>query len=181
MTFIDKCASVRQQCKSAPNAITVEQSKETHMQSSSRRHLVVSLAAAGTLIVTSACSSASPHRSWVESEGAMYTRCDKDATIAATTMSTVDTSITPGDVRMSIVDAHTDKPIPGVHVSHAYAQITPDSLAFSNNDGTLRLHYLQRSAVVVAVHNLGWSPDSVVVDTRNGNNVRFALHALCAH
>jgi hypothetical protein len=151
------------------------------MQRSSHRHFAVSVAAAATLIVASACGGASPHRSWVESESAMYTRCDKDATIKSSTLATADTSIAPGDVRLSIVDALTGKPIPGVHVAHAYAQITPDSLATSDNDGMLRLHYLQRTDVVIAVRTLGWAADSVTVDTRNGNNVQLALHSLCAH
>jgi hypothetical protein len=151
------------------------------MQSTSRLHLAVSVAAGITLIAATACGGASPHRSWVESEGAMYTRCDKDAIVKASTVATADTSIAPGDVRLSIVDALTGKPVPGVQVSHAYAQLTPDSLAASDNDGMLRLHYLQRSDVVIAVHTLGWSPDSVIVDTRSGNNAQLALHSLCAH
>ena len=151
------------------------------MQSTSRRHLVVSLAAIAALIAATACSSAAPQRSWVESDGALYSRCSAGAPVKSSTAATVDTSIAPGDVRLSLVDALTDKPVPGVQVVHAYAQLTPDSLAYSDNDGMLRLHYLQRSAVVIAVRTLGWAPDSVVVDTRNGNNVQFALHALCAH
>jgi hypothetical protein len=151
------------------------------MHRTSRRHLAISIAAFAALIAASACGGTSPHRSWVESEGAMYTRCDKDATVRSSTAATADTSIAPGDVRVSIVDALSGKPVPGIQVSHAYAQITPDSLALSDNDGMMRLHYLQRSAVVIAVRTLGWAADSVTVDTRNGNNVQFALHALCAH
>lgn len=148
------------------------------MQSSSRRNLVV---VAALTLVASACSSATSQRSWVESEGAIYSRCDDGAPVKASTLASADTSIAPGDVRLSIVNALTGQPIPGVQVAHAYAQITPDSLALSDNDGMLRLHYLQRSAVVIAVRTIGWLPDSVTVDTRSGSNVQFALRSLCAH
>ena len=63
---------------------------------------------------------------------------------------------------------------------HNYAQITPDSLASTSLDGKMRVHYLQRSAVVIAVNTIGWLPDSVTVDTRSGNAVQFALHSLCS-
>ena len=44
----------------------------------------------------------------------------------------------------------------------------------------MRVHYLQRSAVVIAVNTVGWLADSVTVDTRSGNDVRFALRSLCS-
>jgi hypothetical protein len=151
------------------------------MQSSSRRQHIVVLASALTLIAASACSSAATtQRTWYESNGSVYSRCDDGVPAVATTRASVDTSIAPGDVQLSFVNAVTGKPIPAAQVAHTFAQITPDSLAYSDNDGRMRLHYLQRSAVVLAVRTIGWSPDSVTVDTRSGNDVRFALHSLCA-
>ena len=149
------------------------------MQSSSPRYLAIA-AVAVALIVASACSSATQQRSWTESNGAIYSRCDNGAAAQTSTHASADPSIAPGDVRLSFVNAITGTPLPGVQVAHAYAQITPDSLTMSDNEGTLRLHYLQRSAVVIAVRALGWVADSVTVDTRSGNDVQFALHALCA-
>lgn len=148
------------------------------MQTTSRRHLAA--AAALSLLVASACSSAAaPQRTWLESEGAIYPRCD-EAVAKASTAASADTSVAPGDVRVSIVNALTGQPIPTVQLVHNYAQLTPDSLTFTNLDGRVRVHYLQRSAVVIAVNTIGWLPDSVTVDTRNGNAVQFALHSLCS-
>jgi hypothetical protein len=148
------------------------------MQATSRRHLAVA-AAALTLIVASACSSAAPQRTWLESEGAIYPRCD-EAVAKVSTAASADTAVAPGDVRVSIVNALTGQPIPTVQLVHNYAQLTPDSLTFTNLDGRVRVHYLQRTAVVIAVNTIGWLPDSVTVDTRSGNAVQFALHSLCS-
>ena len=150
------------------------------MQATSRRHLAVVATAALALLVVSACSQAAPQRTWLESEGAIYPRCDASAIAKASTAASADTSIAPGDVRVSIVNALTGDPLPSVQLVHNYAQITPDSLASTSIEGRMRIHYLQRSAVVIAVNTVGWLPDSVTVDTRSGNTVRFALRSLCS-
>jgi len=149
------------------------------MQGPSRRHRAVVAATAVTLLVASACSHQAPQRTWLESEGTIYPHCDEGPPAKARTVVAADTSIPPGDVRVSMVDAITGKPVPAVQLVHNYAQITPDSLAFTNIDGTVRVHYLQRSAVVLAVNTVGWLPDSVTVDTRAGSAVQFALRSLC--
>lgn len=150
------------------------------MQDTSRRHLAI-VAATLFALIASACSSAAPQqRTWLESEGAIYPRCDDGAAMKARTLASVDTSVAPGDVRVSIVNALTGEPIPSVQLVPNYAQLTPDSLAFTNLDGRVRIHYLQRSAVVIAVNTVGWLPDSVTVDTRSGNDVQFALRSLCS-
>ncbi|HEV7702791.1 MAG TPA: hypothetical protein VGO46_00810, partial [Gemmatimonadaceae bacterium] len=144
------------------------------MQARSRRHLAVTAAAALALIA-SACNSAAPQRTWLESEGAIYPRCDASDVAKVRTGASADTSIAPGDVRVSMVNALTGDPLPSVQLVHNYAQLTPDSLTFTNLEGRVRVHYLQRSAVVIAVNAVGWLPDSVTVDTRSGNAVQFAL------
>jgi hypothetical protein len=150
------------------------------MQATSRRHFAVAAAAAVVLILASACSSAAPQqRTWLESEGAIYPRCDDNAVAKAHTAASADSSIAPGDVRVSMINALTGEPLPSVQLVHNYAQITPDSLAFTDLEGRMRVHYLQRSAVVIGVNAVGWLPDSVTVDTRSGNAVQFALRSLC--
>lgn len=148
------------------------------MQARSRRHLAA--AAALTLIAAGACSSAAPQRTWLESEGAIYPRCDEGAIAKAKTAASADSSIAPGDVRVSIVNSLTGQPLPSVQLEHSYQQLTPDSLAITSLEGKVRVHYLQRSAVVIAVNTVGWLPDSVTVDTRSGNSVQFALRSLCS-
>ncbi|HMI56714.1 MAG TPA: hypothetical protein VK511_01590 [Gemmatimonadaceae bacterium] len=150
------------------------------MQTTSRRHLAVA-AAALTLIVANACSSAAPQeRTWLESEGTIYPRCEDVGVAKANTAASADSSIAPGDVRVSMINALTGQSIPSVQLVHNYAQLTPDSLTFTNLDGRVRVHYLQRSVVVIAVNSIGWLPDSVTVDTRSGNSVQFALRSLCS-
>ena len=150
------------------------------MYAASRHHFAVA-ATALSLVVATACSSAAPQqRTWLESEGAIYPRCDESTAAKATSVATADSAIAPGDVRVSIVNALTGEPLPSVQLEKSYAQLTPDSLAFTDLNGRMRVHYLQRSAVVIAVNTVGWLPDSVTVDTRSGNDVRFALRSLCS-
>ena len=150
------------------------------MHPTSRHHHAVAAIASLVLFVASACASPAPQRTWLESEGAIYPRCDDGAPVKASTHASADSSIAPGDVRMSIINALTGEPIPSVQLVHNYAQITPDSLAFTSLDGRMQVHYLQRSVVVIAVNTNGWLPDSVTVDTRSGNTVQFALRSLCS-
>ena len=149
------------------------------MHATLRRHLTL-VATAFTVVVAGACSSAAPQRTWLESEGAIYPRCDASAVTKASTVASADTLVAPGDVRVSIINALTGDPLPSVQLVHNYAQITPDSLALTNLEGRMHVHYLQRSAVVIAVNTVGWLPDSVTVDTRGGNTVQFALRSLCS-
>jgi hypothetical protein len=150
------------------------------MHATSRYQLALAAIAPLALFVASACASPAPQRTWLESEGAIYPRCDASAPVKASTHASADSSIAPGDVRVSVVNALTGEPIPVVQLVHNYAQITPDSLAVTSLQGTAQVHYLQRSAVVIAVNTVGWLPDSVTVDTRSGNAVQFALRSLCS-